>query len=114
MVRVSEAWSNERGDLHDATVTDVRVLGTAAEIQINDEWINSRGLDMPEGEAAPGTLVVEDFAEVEGSLADAIGGWLDGVTIREAEVEFTFTDREAIRLHAREMRWRSDSSSRST
>ena len=105
MQQVTSEWLNERGDLHDATVTGVCQLAGALEIGINDEWFNSRGLALPEGEAAPGKLILEDFAPLEGTPSDAIGGWIYEISLLDNELILQFCDRDPIRLRAGSVKW---------
>lgn len=108
MQQVTSDWLDKRGDLHDATVTDVRQSGSSLEIDINDEWFNERGLTLPEDDAAPGKLVVEDFTAVEGEPKDAVGGWIYEILLADNQLTLQFCDRDPVRLRASAVRWLSD------
>lgn len=43
MQPVTAAWLCDRGDLHDARVGDVRIVGSSVEITLDDEWASLRG-----------------------------------------------------------------------
>ena len=44
MQSVTSEWLHERGQLHDARVTDVRISGSKVEFALDDERANERGL----------------------------------------------------------------------
>jgi len=56
MTKIDLEWLNQRGNLHDARITGIRVAGTSLEVDIDDEWVNERGIGLPKGEKLPATL----------------------------------------------------------
>lgn len=107
MRKVTAAWILDRGGFHDARVIAVRVEGSVAEIEFDDEWANQRGLDFPEGEEAPGTLVVEGIAAATGELCALAGGWISYVELRGDILDLAFCDRPQLILPIGAAWWRS-------
>ncbi len=107
MQPVTSKWVYERGGLHDARVIDVRVKGSVAEIALDDEWANERGLSLPEGQEAPGILVVEGISAMQDELRAATGGWISEVEFRGDELGLVFCDRPQLTLRITSVWWRS-------
>jgi hypothetical protein len=107
MQTVSSEWLHERGGLHDARVIDVRATGSATEIALDDEWANSRGFSLPEGQEAPGTLVVEGISVAQGEPWEAAGGWISEVALRGDELDIMFCDRPQLTFRLGAAWWRS-------
>lgn len=98
---VDGLWFFERGGLHDAHVTAVRLIENTIEISIDDEWVNERGLSKPNHQMAPCTLKFIEAAVITGKIRQTDGGWINEV-LREAEghYRFMFTDRPPVVLKA--------------
>ena len=107
MDRVTAAWLNERGDLHDARVSSVHAERSTIQVALDDEWAAHRGISKPHGQEAPGTLVIRSFATVEGEPCDVNGGWLSEVRVEGDELSLVFSDKPALRFRKAEAWWRS-------
>jgi len=107
MQSVTSDWLYERGGLHDARVLDVRTVGSTLEIAFDDEWANERGISRPEGQAAPGTLVVEGFSAADGAPSPATGGWISEIALRGDELDLVFCDRPRLAVRVGAAWWRS-------
>jgi hypothetical protein len=107
MQPVTSEWLHEHGALHDARVIDVRTTGSVAEIALDDEWASLRGLSLPEGQEAPGILVVEGFSATQGEPCAATGGWISEVALRGDELDLMFCDRPQLTFRLAAAWWRS-------
>ena len=107
MQSVTSAWLHERGLLHYARVRDVRTSTSSLQIDLDDEWASLRGLGKPEGQEAPGTLVVEGYASIEGETTSIDGGWISEVTADSDELSIVFCDKPSLRFRANAVWWRS-------
>ena len=107
MQSVTSEWLYERGGLHDARVVAVRTIGPVVEIALDDEWANERGLGQPEGQEAPGVLVVADCLATDGEPGAATGGWISEVTMSGDQLSLVFCDRPALCISMAAAWWRS-------
>lgn len=73
MTKIDSDWLFKRGDLHDARITDIRRHDSRLEIDIHDEWVNERRLELLEEEVFPATLIFFD-AVVSGTIPK--DGWI--------------------------------------
>ena len=106
MDRVTAAWLNERGGLHDARLISVHIERSTIKVTLDDEWAAHRGLSKPQGQEAPGTLVLRNIAAVEGELRNVNGGWLSEVTVEGNDLSLVFCDKPALRFVKAEAWWR--------
>lgn len=98
---IDAGWFFERGYLHDATVTAARIIASNAEVRIDDEWANERGLSKPENERLPVILSFISAVVLEGSVEEAVGGWLSElVPDGGGRYRFVFTDRDVLVIQA--------------
>ena len=98
MSKIDQKWLFARGQLHDARVTAVRAGVNKLEVDLNDEWVNERGLNLPQDEKLPVTLV---FLDTTSTANDFRGGWISELLIQaDGSFLFIFTDRESVAIHA--------------
>lgn len=99
--RLDAAWLLDRGCLHDARVTGVRLDGTALHIDLDDEWANDRGAGRPYEPKCPVTLIFTKAMIVAGDASAAVGGWISEVVPEpEGVVRMVFCDRETLVIRA--------------
>ena len=107
MQPVTAKWLDERGGFHDARVVDVRAQGSVVEIQIDDEWANERGLSRPDGQEAPGTLVIDGISAAKDELLALAGGWISYLELRGDKLDLAFCDRPQIVIRIGSVGWQS-------
>lgn len=107
MQPVTAEWLHERGGLHDARVSDVRCEGSVAEIELDDEWANERGLRFPEGQEAPGRLVVKGISAAQDEFRALAGGWISFLELRGDELDLAFCDRARLIIRIDSAWWQS-------
>src|SRR5215471_2841383 len=93
MRSVTSEWLNERGDLHDARVIDMRIVGSVLQIALDDEWASLRGSGQSDVQEAPGILILEDFSVTCGEPLAIDGGWISEVRLHGDQVDLVFCDR---------------------
>lgn len=108
MQSITSDWLYERGGLHDARVADVRTFGPVLEIALDDEWANERGLGRPEGQKAPGVLVIQAFLATDGEPDAITGGWISEITISDDQLNLLFCDRPVLHISMGAAWWRSE------
>ena len=101
MLTIDEVWLFERGGLHDAWVDSICTEAGNIHIRLNDEWVNERGLSMPEDEERPVVLTFFSAVVVSGVLDEISGGRISKATKNPAgDYSFIFQDREALLIQA--------------
>jgi hypothetical protein len=108
MQSVTSQWLEERGALHDACVLGLRIVGPNLEIEVDDEWVNERGLSRPKSVKAPGTFIVEGFSFQSHKPDAATGGWVSEMSLRGDELDLVFCDRPSLSLRVGAIWWRSE------
>jgi hypothetical protein len=101
LAEIDANWLFERGNLHDATVVTARALAGNVEVEIDDEWINERGLSRPENGQLPIVLSFISATVLEGNIVDSIGGWLSELRPEgHGRYRFVFKDRNILLMHS--------------
>lgn len=106
MERVTAAWLKKRGDLHDARVSNVRTVGSSVEFTLDDEWASLRGLGKPVGQEAPGTLLISNYAAMEGDLGAVNGAWVSEVRLDGDELTLVSCDNPVLTFRGAAAWWR--------
>lgn len=106
MHSIDKDWLNARGGLHDATLVSVDQSGAMIELAFDDEWVNERGLTLPEGGKSPGIMVLHSARIAKGDPVDAVGGWVSDIQWEGAALRIHFCDRDPLEFETREAMWR--------
>ncbi len=97
---IDGAWLAKRGHFHDGEVVEIRRAGSDLEVVIADEWVNERGLSMPDEEPAPVVLVFRG-AIIQGNAEAAAGGEISSLSSPEDGLyRIVFFDRDPVTIMA--------------
>ena len=97
---IDGAWLAKRGHFHDGEVVEIRRAGSDLEVVIGAEWVNERGLSMPDGEPAPIVLVFRG-ASVQGNADAAAGGEISSLNSPDdGHYRIVLVDRDPVTIMA--------------